>query len=193
MQIISAIKIYIVIMYSFIYTVLQVLHVRIVGYHKLSAVTPSHCIDSEKTEWEGVPDISEPWSNTSLDEINSGEPYLPEILPPLHDAKLTEEDESVDKKWTRIFEGATDSLHITIVGTTANQLQNTHRSMAGRIKRSDNKSTNRAIVMEVISNKEDGVSARMMQHGTVHINIYVVATLSIMSYQSATQTAMHLF
>ena len=126
------------------------------------------------TEWEDVPDISEVWSNTSIDEITSGQQ---EVIPLSESNDNNNDDETVDKKWTRIFHGATDSMRLTIVGTTANQLHDAHTSMAGKINQSDTISTKRAILIQVVSNKEEGVSASMMQHGKVKIYLCILIYL----------------
>lgn len=116
----------------------------------------------EQTGWETIHEFSDDWSNTSVDEITSGQ----QQSVAQNDSQDNNEDkEYVDKKWTRIYEGANDAMHMTIIWTTANQLHKTHNKLAGRINLTQSEYTNREIVIQVVSNQEEGVTADMMQQG----------------------------
>ena len=106
------------------------------------------------------------WSNTSADEITCAqkERIVPSQREEIKKQDLPNDD-YIDKSWTRIYKVATEKMHMTIAGTTANQLDNTYKVMAGSISNANPVCINRAIIIQIISNTADGITADMMQEG----------------------------
>lgn len=71
----------------------------------------------------------------------------------------------VDTDWTRFYETSTDFIHTTIFGTTCNQLHAYLLRMASQIGPDMSGTHRKAIVIQVASNRDTGISAGQMLRG----------------------------
>lgn len=74
-------------------------------------------------------------------------------------------DDYVDKKWKRQYETSTYKMRTTIIGTTINQLEATLNTMTGRIGNEFQINRNRAIIVQVLTNREHGVTVNDIYKG----------------------------
>lgn len=79
--------------------------------------------------------------------------------------KVVDYQHFVDTEWARLFEKATDYMHTSIFATTGNQLYNNLRKLASRIGHDVSQSHRKAIVIQIVSNRDEGVTTEAMFTG----------------------------
>ena len=78
----------------------------------------------------------------------------------------------VDTDWSRHFETATDYLHTTIFGTTCNQLHSKLLNMASQIGPDMSGTHRKAVVIQVASNRDSGITVTQMYKGMTNKDVY---------------------
>lgn len=88
------------------------------------------------------------------------------------ESNVASEDDSyhnyVDAEWARLYEKATDYMHTTIFATTGNQLRDNLRRLASRVTQEVAHSHRKAIVIQIVSNRDQGVTTRAMFRGEIN-------------------------
>ena len=80
-------------------------------------------------------------------------------------------DDYKDPRWSRFNETCTYDMRTSVIGTTVNQMESTLNTMAGRVGTDIKPSRDIAVIVQIVANREKGISARDIYNGNDLLSI----------------------